>query len=166
MVRNKRIIYISHCILNQNSVIKNWERSESSFKSILKVLLENDVSIVQLPCPEKNFLGLNRKPKTKEEYSTKDYRKICLELSKEVIFDMEEYIKNDYKILGIIGINKSPSCDINDNRGIFMEELFCIINEKGYKIDSFDISETYIEGENKNIINNFNDFIQKKIQQK
>lgn len=145
MQRNKKLIYVSHCVLNQNSVIAGWERSESSFKRVIQLILDKDISIIQLPCPELKALGLSRPPKTKEAYDYKEYRNLCDSLSESVISEMKVYLENDYQIIGLIGIEESPTCDTNRNRGIFMEELYHKLKENNINLPSLDIPEDYNE---------------------
>ena len=159
MYRKKQIIYTAHCVLNQNSVIREWERAEGAFNDIVKVILDNNISIVQLPCPEFIFLGESRPPKTKEEYNTSEYRKLCSELAEKTINQMKEYLKHDYRIIGILGIEESPTCDSLGKKGVFMEEILNLLDRENIKLSSFDIPEKYIEGQSKEIVENFKRFI-------
>jgi len=161
MLRNKKILYISHCVLNQNSVIRDWERSQGAFNDIVRVLLDNNISIVQLPCPEFTFLGEGRPPMTKEEYDIPEYRRLCRELSEKVTKQMKEYLVNSYKILGVLGIGGSPTCDTLGKKGIFMEELLELVDKENIPLDSFDIPEEYVEGEDNKTIERFREFISK-----
>jgi len=68
-------------------------------------------------------LGIDREGKTKEEYDTEEYRKLCKKLLKPIIKYLQEYRKDNYKKFILIGIENSPTCDIFKNRGILMEEL-------------------------------------------
>ncbi|XRP97167.1 CD3072 family TudS-related putative desulfidase [Methanocaldococcus sp. 16A] len=121
-MKGKKIAIVSHCILNQNSVVNGLERAEGAFNEVVEILLKNNYAIIQLPCPELLYLGINREGKTKEEYDTKEYRKLCRELLKPIIKYLQEYTKDDFKFI-LIGIENSPTCDIFKNRGILMEEL-------------------------------------------
>lgn len=155
MLRKGKIIYIAHCVLNQNAVIRNWERAQGAFNNILKILLNQNISIIQLPCPEFTFLGKNRGPRTKEEYDTLEYRNICRQLAKEIIIQMKEYINNNYQIIGLLGIKESPSCDSLGKKGVFMEELFALMGNENIYLDSFDIPEEYIEGGSEKTLKDF-----------
>lgn len=137
MEREKRIILVAHCVINQNCVVYPLARAKGPF-SFVDALIKNNIGIYQLPCPEFKFLGLKRESQTKEEYDCIEYRTLCKELISYVISDIKEYINNNFKIVGIIGINESPSCSISNNRGIFMEELF-----KALEIDNINLP--YIE---------------------
>ena len=147
MLRNKKIIFTAHCVLNQNSVIKNWERSTSSFKTIIDLILKENISIIQLPCPELKHLGLKRPPLSKKDYDNQAYRHLCSKLSENVIEEILAYTKEDYKIVGLIGIEESPTCDTNGKRGIYMEELFKKLSKNDLELRSFDIPERYSEDE-------------------
>jgi predicted secreted protein len=160
MYRKKQIIYIAHCVLNQNSVIREWERAQGAFNDIVRVILDNNISIVQLPCPEFIFLGESRPPKTKSEYNTYEYRELCSELAAKTLSQMKEYLQHDYKIIGILGIEESPSCDSLGEKGVFMEELLKSLDSENIKLPTFDIPEKYIEGQSKEIVGNFKKFIE------
>lgn len=91
----------------------------------------------------KEFGGLNRKSMTKEEYDTPEYRNLCKTLSAEVINDIVEYVNNDYKAIGIIGINHSPTCSISGKMGILMEEIFKLLDEKEITIPYIEVPGEY-----------------------
>lgn len=58
--RSKKVVFIAHCILNQNSISDGTAVFPAAFKEVIKILLDADIGIVQMPCPELCCLGLNR----------------------------------------------------------------------------------------------------------
>lgn len=132
MQRSKQILIVSHCILNQNTVIPDEARAAGAVISAVEWAMKQGYGLLQLPCPEFTFLGLDRPPMTYEQYNTPEYRKHCREILKPVLSQAEDYIKNGYEIAGILGIQSSPSCD--PTRGIFMEELTAMFSEEGIKL--------------------------------
>lgn len=146
-MRKKEIIIVSHCVLNQNSVINGWERAPGAFNHVVHNLLDRNIGIIQLPCPELKHLGLNRPPQTKMEYNTKAYRILCSDLAKEMVGEIVTYRESGYKIVGLIGIGQSPTCDTLGNKGLFMEALFDELNDKQIQIPTLDIPESYEEGQ-------------------
>lgn len=141
-VRSKKLIMISHCIINQNSVVEPLARAGGAF-SFAAELVESGVGIIQLPCPEFKYLGITRKPMEKSEYDTREYRELCRKLFEPVLEDLLIYLDNGYSFLGIIGINQSPTCSISGNRGIFMEEIFDLLSSKGISPNYFEVPEDY-----------------------
>jgi predicted secreted protein len=127
MRRKKRILLVSHCILNQNTVIENEARAEGAILSATEWAMKEGFGIVQLPCPEFTFLGLNRPSMTYEQYNTTEYRKHCREILAPVLSQAIEYLANGYEMTGLLGIQSSPSCD--PTRGIFIEELIALFAE-------------------------------------
>ena len=128
MQRSKRILLVSHCILNQNTVIEGEARAAGAVLSAVEWAMKEGYGFLQLPCPEFTFLGLDRPSMTYEQYDTPEYRKHCREILKPVLLQAEDYLKNGYEILGLLGIQSSPSCD--PTRGVFMEELTAMFAEK------------------------------------
>ncbi|WP_055666729.1 CD3072 family TudS-related putative desulfidase [Desnuesiella massiliensis] len=147
MDRNKKLIIVSHCILNQNSVVAPLARAKGPFP-IAKIFLDMGVGVLQLPCPEFKFLGPTRVPMSKEEYDTKEYRELCKNLFIPIIEDIKKYISAGYEIKGIIGINESPTCSITGNRGIFMEEIFKLLEKEEIFIDYLEVPTDYSEDSN------------------
>ncbi|MGJ7913422.1 CD3072 family TudS-related putative desulfidase [Neobacillus sp. LXY-1] len=129
MQRSKKILIVSHCILNQNTVIEEEARAEGAVQSAVEWAMKEGFGFLQLPCPEFTFLGLNRPPMTYEEYDIPEYRRHCREILTPVIQQAEEYVKNGYQMEELLGIQSSPSCD--PSRGVFMEELYGMLADKG-----------------------------------
>lgn len=148
MHRSKRVIFISHCILNQNTVVCPLARAKGAYTEIIETIMKNGIGIHQLPCPEYRHLGIKRDPMTKEEYDTEEYRKVCKNISIDTIGIMKEYIENGYEIAGLIGVNESPTCSIRNSKGIFIEEILELMNKSNLDIKLLDVSVDYIDGEN------------------
>lgn len=134
----KKLIVISHCILNQNAVVHGWERARGAYPFIINLLREG-YSLIQLPCLEFLTLGGRRKPMSYDDYSSLDgFREKCFEMLQPIMKQIMMYLDEGYDYLGVIGINESPNCSISGQRGVLMEEYFTFCNEKN-------ISEKYIE---------------------
>lgn len=144
MKRSKKIVIVSHCILNQNSVVYPLARAKGAF-NISNFLVNSGAGIYQLPCPEFKYLGLSRKPMEKNEFDTPSYRNLCKSLAAEVVLDIKEYKSQGYTLCGIIGINNSPTCSISGNKGIFMEEFISLLKSNDISLDFFEVPESYEE---------------------
>lgn len=121
MKRSKKILLVSHCIFNQNVVIEGEARAFGAIPSAVDWIKEEGLGVLQLPCPEFTFLGLQRPSMTYEQYNTEEYREHCRSILQPVISQIQEYVRCGFEITGILGIKSSPSCD--HSRGVFMEEL-------------------------------------------
>ena len=159
MVRGKNLILISHCILNQNAVIRDWERASGAFGDIIRILLDHDIGILQLPCPEFSYLGESRPPLTKSEYNTPEYLVHCSHLVALETKSLQEYFSQGYRILGVLGIAKSPSCDTQNDRGLFLDTLLSRAAESGVHLESIDVSVDYLEGHGGPFIDKLKTFI-------
>lgn len=161
MERKKRVVFISHCILNQNAVVCPLARANGAYTEIVKEIIYRGIGIHQLPCPEYRHLGLKRDPMTKEEYDTDEFRSLCKGISKDAINIMKEYISSEYEIVGLIGINHSPTCSINGRRGILMEELLELAEKLNINLNLLDVPGDYVEGiDNKKFIGKLIEFLE------
>ncbi len=165
--RSGKIILVAHCILNQNSRVFGLARFPGMINEIINVLKERNVGILQMPCPELLFAGLNRWSRTKEQYDTPIFRRYCRKLAITLVDQIEEYLKNEIKILAILGIDGSPTCGVNETSkgfkggdlekisipevthvkglGIFMEELQRELKKRSLNIYFFGIKDKNIK---------------------
>lgn len=143
--RSKAIIFVAHCILNQNSISDGTADYPGTVTEIIEFLNKSGIGIVQLLCPELICLGLDRgnikgcdSPVTLENTRIRKLieqeptRCKTRQLVNQVVFQISEYIKYGFEVKGIVGINRSPSCGVEttskDNRevageGVFIEAL-------------------------------------------
>lgn len=144
-VRSKKVVLIAHCFLNQNSISDGTAVYPAAFKSVIKILLDADIGIFQMPCPELCCLGLDRgNINGIDSPVTVENTRIRMEMQKGiahanltrlvdyVMQQIMEYHKNGFELVGIIGANRSPNCGIDttsdndievEGKGLFMEKL-------------------------------------------
>jgi len=58
--RSKKIVFIAHCILNQNSISDGTAVTPACCKEVIELLISSDIGIIQMPCPELMYLELDR----------------------------------------------------------------------------------------------------------
>lgn len=127
MTERRKIALVAHCVLNQNAVLRGWERTQGGFTPIVTQLARENYGLVQLPCPELAYLGVDRPPQTYEDYDTESYRQHCRQLLTPLTTQVAAFLAAGYAIEVLMGIENSPSCDLRHGKGIFMEELFKLI---------------------------------------
>ncbi len=123
--RSKKLVILSHCLLNQNSISDGTADCPSQFTEIIGLLMENGIGMLQLPCPEVVCLGLDRmdreggkRPVLQENariraLMSRDGSMAALrEKVTETVGQVQEYRSCGFKVIGVIGINRSPSCGV------------------------------------------------------
>jgi len=143
--RSKQVLLTAHCVLNQNAKIDRCAHYPGMIKEVTAILIEIGVGIVQMPCPELLYLGLDRQvergaPTTIESEDTRVGQRmvedrgktLCREIANDLVYQMEEYRQNGFEVVGIVGINGSPTCGVettwsNDQEergsGVFIQML-------------------------------------------
>ena len=144
MERSKKIIFVSHCLLNQNVRPIGGEKYPGAVKDLLELFAESGVGIVQIPCPQIEFNeGLNRKSKPKDSYDTNGFRLKCQQLSNNIIETIENYLRKNYSVLGILGVELTSTCGVYQikngrrsvpGKGIFIEELEKEMQKKNFQV--------------------------------
>ena len=145
--RRRRVVFLAHCFLNCNPRFPGGCAHEGATVPLIRTLLECGVGIIQMPCPE--FLCLGLEKHLYGELETFELRRCFRKLAAEVIDQAEEYLANGYQVLGIIGMNPSPSCGVEvtkgkgtmlgtdadtsekEGPGVFIEEMKKIAKKRG-----------------------------------
>jgi predicted secreted protein len=143
--RKRRVIFISHCWLNINTRFPEGCAFEGANVPLIKTLLDSGLGIIQMPCPEYECLGLE-----KQLYGEiiKDELRTCFRKSASIVAkQIKDYQDMGFEIVGVLGMNPSPSCGVGVAKGkctmlgtgrdtseqmesgIFIEELESLLTE-------------------------------------
>ena len=109
--------------------------------------------MIQLPCPEALYLGLDRWAVTRNQLDVPEFRRFCRSMIIHYA-DLLEMLSREGASIRIVGIAGSPSCGIITTssgysggrvrearhehvpgRGIFMEELLAELGRRGVGFD-------------------------------
>ena len=162
--RSKKVIFIAHCFLNQNSISDGTAAYPAAFKEISKIFLNADIGIIQMPCPELCCLGLDRGNINGADMPVVvENTRIRAEMKKDtpntrldhlvdyIIYQILEYMKYGFEVVGIIGANRSPNCGVDttsDNNaevkgnGLFIEKISSRLSEKNIFIPMIGLKKT------------------------
>ncbi|WIF95201.1 CD3072 family TudS-related putative desulfidase [Caminicella sporogenes] len=184
MKRSREIILLSHCILNTNSKVEGLSEYSGVLFELTNLIIKRGIGIIQLPCPEMLMYGIKRWGHVKEQFDTPYFREKCRKLIQPIVNQLIDYKNSGYKILGVIGIDGSPSCGVNktcsgnwggefsNNKllvdkihnlkfinasGIFIEEMKKIFRENDLNISFTAVDETNINSS----INKIKEFLDK-----
>lgn len=112
MQRSGRIVVLAHCILNAHTKVKGLAAYQGALSNVVVPLVTAGVGIVQLPCPENTFLGINRWGMTREQYDVPAFRRHSRSLLEPLVDLLEDHAREGYEILGVVGVDGSPSCGV------------------------------------------------------
>ena len=113
MLRDKKLVLLSHCLLNVNAKVYGLANYKGAHEELIKFLIEENFGIIQLPCPELGCEGIRRWGKVKEQLDIPFYRKYCNEIFTPLLEQIIDYHKNGYRLAALIGVNGSPSCGVS-----------------------------------------------------
>lgn len=140
--RSKKIIFVSHCILNENIRYLGGAFRKGCIDEIIDEIQNHGIGIIQMKCPEqkawggvlKKHIWLPLGAKNKFLYKIIkiflpffiwNTERVYKSIAKDVVAELTDYITSGYEVVGIIGIAGSPSCGVNTTLDIkkFMDFL-------------------------------------------
>lgn len=152
MRRSKQLVILHHCLLNQNARAKGLAKRKGAVEEIVEEAMRNGWGIYQIPCPEVRYLGVDREPQTKTRYDTPGFRILCERIAEEVLGDLMKFVEKGYEIVGIVGVEGSPSCGVTlthigegegeklvEGEGILVEEMRKRLAERGIKVKYYGV---------------------------
>ena len=115
----KKIIFVSHCILNTASKVVLYNQREIDAEEALRLkfvstALNNGIQIIQLPCPEFTLYGSRRWGHVSNQFDNPFFRQHSRRILEPFIQQLKEYLSTDsFEVLGLVGIDGSPSCGVD-----------------------------------------------------
>lgn len=112
MNRSRKIIVVCHCMLNANAKVSPLAVYPGVLRQVMDRFIDDGVGIVQLPCPETAYLGINRWGMCFEQYNHANYRRHCRRILEPSVDQIQAFSEAGYEILGILGADGSPNCGV------------------------------------------------------
>jgi predicted secreted protein len=127
--RSRRVVFLSHCLLNENTRYLGGAGRPGSVAEIVQPCLEQGIGIVQLPCPEEHAWGGVLKRWLLGFYGAEASmsfrlraaifplmlfytRRVYRRLARQAASQIQDYLASGFEVLGIIGVDGSPSCGV------------------------------------------------------
>ena len=128
--RSKKVVFLSHCILNENTRYLGGACTGGCISEVVEPYVASGTGLVQMPCPEQRAWGGVTKRWLLMAYGTKgslldrfrsillplflmNSRRIYRRLAQETSDQIKDYLISGYSVLGVMGIDGSPSCGVN-----------------------------------------------------
>ena len=126
----KKIVFVVHCIINTNVMIQDLttvKKYPGNINDVVRVLINNKIGVVQLPCPEKIIFGLKRRRATKTSFlKNPKFIKVCEKIANNIIQEIKTYQKEGFEVAFILGKRGSPSCGVIETHIEGKSGAFCI----------------------------------------
>lgn len=127
--RGKRVMFVAHCILNENTRYLGGAFRSGGVDEIVHELQSRGIGIVQMPCPEQRAwggvlkehlwysVGIEHTP----IYNLRglflpgfiwNTGRVIRKVAKEAAADIENYSNSGFEVVGVLGVSTSPSCGV------------------------------------------------------
>ncbi len=113
MYRSKKVLIVCHCLLNANAKVYPLANCRGVYRDVVGKSIEEGVGLLQLPCPETVYLGINRWGMSREQHDNPTFQDCCRQMLLPSITQIHGFAKAGYQIIGIVGMDGSPNCGVN-----------------------------------------------------
>lgn len=125
--RGRRVVFVSHCLLNQNVRYLGGAWCEGVVRDAIEPFVRDGIGIYQMPCPEQAAWGGVMKRLILPFYGARSVRahallfaglrahtrRVYRRLAARVAADMADYVRSGVEVVGIVGVGDSPSCGVH-----------------------------------------------------
>jgi uncharacterized protein YbbK (DUF523 family) len=130
--RGRRVIFLSHCLLDENARYLGGACRAGCVEEILQQCVARGVGIVQIPCPEQRAWGGLLKSRMLRIYGSAPdgaramvlqrllapialayTRRVYHRLARRVAREVQDALRSGIEVVGIVGVDGSPSCGVN-----------------------------------------------------
>lgn len=141
--RSRRFVAMIDCMLNQNARDLGAARFPAMNFELLRLCHENQVGILQMPCPEIAALGFKRTrapgQSIRAALDTEAGRQCCAEIALNVADRIAALLADGNQLLVVLGGNQqSPGCTVHagagglrEDSGIFLLALQAEFDKRG-----------------------------------
>lgn len=110
--KDKKVILIAQCLINPYCRVHILGQNFPLSHELMSYLTTHKIGIIQYFCPETTAMGLMRNPQGRQQYNNMFFRQHCKELLKTPLLMVKEFLSNNYRLIGFIGLENSPTCGI------------------------------------------------------
>nr|MDO8081207.1 2-thiouracil desulfurase family protein [Candidatus Freyarchaeota archaeon] len=128
--RGKKVVFVSHCILNQNTRYLGGAFRKGSVDEFLDELQSKGIGICQMVCPERKAWGGVLKRDMLRAFGAKGtlpyrlrsvylpfwhwrVRRALRKIAREAAEEIKDYKNSGFEVIGIVGVAGSPTCGVN-----------------------------------------------------
>lgn len=131
--RSGKVVFLSHCLLNENTRYLGGACRAGCVREIVAQCLDRGIGMVQMPCPEQDAWGGVLKTKMLALYGAKrerpllhhlqrallplyllHYRWRCRALARRTAAAIADYLASGFAVLGVVAVDGSPSCGLRN----------------------------------------------------
>ncbi len=163
----KKVVFLNNCLLNQTSRAPGVAFREGASTELIQILFNNGLNIEQLPCLEcigmggvsrksfdayfpllSNFVKNGWFPIVKPYFKLwlNNFGRLCKKEATKVVDRMEDYIREGYTVVGVVGMNDSPTCGVTKTMDIIDFTRRLVTAEETGNTPKQIIQETLIDG--------------------
>lgn len=125
--RSRKVVFLSHCLLNENTRYLGGACRRCCVREVIEQCMDLGIGMVQMPCPEQEVWGGVLKKRLLALYGAKRSRLVGAllpiglryvrwayrRLARKVAAQIEDYVTSGYSVLGVIGVDGSPTCGVH-----------------------------------------------------
>jgi predicted secreted protein len=127
--RSREVVFVSHCLLNENTRYLGGAFHPGVVPEVVEAVRRRGAGIHQMRCPEQRAWGGTLKPWLLPAYGARGtlrhrvrrpllrafvaYTRLAYRrLAREAARDIEDYVRSGVAVIGIVGVDASPSCGV------------------------------------------------------
>ncbi len=125
--RSRRVVFVSHCLLNQNVRYLGGAEHPGVVPSAIEAYVREGVGLCQMPCPERVAWGGVMKRLVLRAYGAKSIRRWRAllpffllytrvrywRIARRVAAEIADYVRSGFEVVGVVGVGDSPSCGVD-----------------------------------------------------
>ena len=127
--RSREVVFVSHCLLNENARYLGGAFHPGVVPEVVDAVRRRGAGIHQMRCPEQRAWGGVLKRRLLPAYGARGtlrhrlrrpllrafvaYTRLAYRrLAREAARDIEDYVRSGVAVIGIVGVDASPSCGV------------------------------------------------------
>jgi predicted secreted protein len=106
----RKVVFVSNCVPNRSAATVTTQPPAN--RAVVRLALEHDVEVVQMPCPERSCYFAQRWGKVMADFDNPAFRHRCETFAKQVVDQVMTYQAEGAEVVGIVMRDGSPTCGV------------------------------------------------------
>jgi predicted secreted protein len=109
--RSRKVVFVANCVPNRSATTLTTQ--PPAIRDVVRLAHEQDVEVVQMPCPERSCYYARRWGGVMADFDTPAFRRRCQTFAEQVIDQALAYEAEGHEVVGIVMRDGSPTCGVS-----------------------------------------------------
>lgn len=108
--RSRKVMFVANCVPNRSATTSTTQ--PPAIRDVVRLAREQDVEVVQMPCPERSCYYARRWGGVMRDFDTPAFRRRCQIFAEQILDQAQAHQAGGREVVGLVMRDGSPTCGV------------------------------------------------------